>query len=71
MTLDDDYNIPEIHAGCGYDCTEKGDLEIGEVRVENGRALIRGNLRFMSFILTIQMRAVYIALKDRFHLRKI
>lgn len=46
MTLDDDYNIPETMPDVSMIVQEKGDLEIGEVRVENGRALIRGNLRF-------------------------
>lgn len=46
MTLDDDYNIPESMPDVSMIVQERGDLEIGEVRAENGRALIRGNLRF-------------------------
>ena len=41
MTLDDDYNIPETMPDVGMIVQEKGDLEIGEVRVENGQMCIR------------------------------
>ena len=46
MTLDDDYNIPEAMPDAGMIVQEKGNIEIEEVRAENGRVLVRGSLRF-------------------------
>lgn len=46
MTLDDDYNIPEAMPDAGMIIQEKGNLEIGELKAENGRAQIRGSLHF-------------------------
>lgn len=46
ITLDDDYNISETMPDVNLIIQEKGKLEIGEIRAENGRALIRGELQF-------------------------
>ena len=52
MTLDDDYNIPEAMPDAGMIVQEKGKLEIGDIRTENGRVLVRGSLQF--FILYME-----------------
>ena len=52
MTLDDDYNIPEAMPDAGMIVQEKGKLEIGDIRTENGRVIVRGSLQF--FILYME-----------------
>ncbi len=46
MTLDEDYKISENMPDAGMLVQEKGTLEIGEIRAENGRALVQGKLNF-------------------------
>ncbi|MCI8598230.1 MAG: DUF3794 domain-containing protein [Lachnospiraceae bacterium] len=46
ITLDDDYNIPDNMPDAGMVIQEKGSIEIGEVKAENGRVKVKGSLRF-------------------------
>lgn len=46
ITLDDDYNIPEQMPDVAMVIQEKGSIEIGEVRTENGRVRVKGAMKF-------------------------
>ncbi|MEI3526196.1 MAG: DUF3794 domain-containing protein [Eubacteriales bacterium] len=70
ITLDDDYNIPETMPDAGLIIQEKGKLEIGEIKAENGRVPWSGELRFQVLYLDDWRRAAYIVSGVRFPLRK-
>ena len=46
MTLDDDYNIPDNMPDAGMIIQEKGNVEIGDLRIEAGRVKVKGTLNF-------------------------
>ncbi len=46
MTLDDDYNIPDNMPDAGMIIQEKGNVEIGDLRIEAGRVKVKGALNF-------------------------
>ena len=46
ITLDDDYNMPEQMPDAGMIIQEKGNIEIGEAKIEAGRVRVKGVLHF-------------------------
>ena len=45
VTFDEDYNIPDIKPDVGRMIQSKGDMVMDEVRLSDGRAFLRGNLK--------------------------
>lgn len=46
LTLDDDFNVPDIKPDIDRIITQQGDIIINEVRAMNGKLMIKGELRF-------------------------
>ena len=46
ITLDDDFNVPDVRPGSDKIIEETGDLKISEVHVMDGKVGIRGKLEF-------------------------
>lgn len=46
LTLDDDFNVPDIKPDIDRIVTEQGDIRISEIKAMNGKLLIKGTLSF-------------------------
>lgn len=46
VTFDEDFNVPDSKADIGHMIQRKGDLEIEQIQVSDGKVLIRGQLIF-------------------------
>ena len=46
LTLDDDFNVPDIKPDIDRIITQQGDLKISEIKATNGKLLIKGELGF-------------------------
>jgi len=46
LTLDDDFNVPDIKPDIDRIITQQGDLRISEIKAMNGKLLIKGELGF-------------------------
>ena len=57
ITFDEDYNVPDQKADIGQIIQKKGEVEIEQVQVSEGKAVIQGQLIF---------RLLYVADKNSF-----
>ena len=46
LTLDDDFNVPDIKPDIDRIITQQGDLKISEIKAMNGKLMIKGELGF-------------------------
>jgi hypothetical protein len=46
LTLDDDFNVPDIKPDIDRIITQQGDLKISEIKAMNGKLAVKGELRF-------------------------
>ena len=46
LTLDDDFNVPDIKPDIDEIITEQGDIRISDIKAMNGRLLVKGALNF-------------------------
>ena len=46
LTLDDDFNVPDIKPDIDEIITEQGDIRISDIKAMNGRLLVKGALTF-------------------------
>ena len=46
LTLDDDFNVPDVKPDINQIITEQGDVKINDVRAMNGKLLVKGALVF-------------------------
>lgn len=60
VTFDEDYNVPDSKPDVGRMIQKKGEVQIEEVQVSEGRARIRGNLTFyLLYVADNPARAVF------------
>lgn len=46
LTLDDDFNVPDVKPDIGRMITEQGEVKISDIRAMNGKLLVKGALVF-------------------------
>ena len=46
LTLDDDFNVPDIKPDIDRIITQQGDIRINEIKAMNGKLLLKGVLEF-------------------------
>ena len=46
LTLDDDFNVPDVKPDVAEIVKEQGDITVQEIKAMNGKAVVKGNLNF-------------------------
>ena len=46
LTLDDDFNVPDIKPDIDRIITQQGEIKINEINAMNGKLLVKGELGF-------------------------
>lgn len=58
LTLDDDFNVPDVKPDIDRMIKEQGEIILQEIKAMNGKVMIRGNLRFNILYLSEEQERV-------------